>query len=60
MFRWEKETLAVAHLWAIAYPYEGVSANLGLFASEELAQEFLDSEQDRHGYPVAMALPTVA
>lgn len=60
MFRFEEETLAVAHLWAIEIPYEGVQSNYGLFATQELAQAFIDADEYLQGYAVAvpMALPT--
>ena len=60
MFRWKEETLAVAHLWAIEFPYEGVNANFGLFASKESAEAFIASEKDMlDAHAVPIALPTV-
>jgi hypothetical protein len=60
MFRTEEQTLAVAHLWAIEIPYEGVDSYLGLFATQELAQAFIDADEYLQGYAVVMpmALPT--
>lgn len=60
MFRTETETLAVAHLWAIEIPYEGVQNYFGLFATQELAQAFIDADEYLEGYaiPMPMALPT--
>jgi hypothetical protein len=62
MTKTNEQTLAVAHLWAIEIPYEGVQADLGLFATEETAQEFIDADEYLQGYAIAMpmALPTVA
>jgi hypothetical protein len=61
MFRTQDQTLAVAHLWAIEIPYEGVQAELGLFATEETAQAFIDADEylQGHAFAMPMALPTV-
>jgi ATP sulfurylase len=60
MFRNENETLAVAHLWAIEVPYEGVWSSMGLFTTEEQAQAVIDADDFLNGYAFAvpMALPT--
>lgn len=60
MFRTEEQTLAVAHLWAVEIPYEGVINTYGLFATKELAQAFIDADEFLEGYaiPMPMALPT--
>jgi len=59
MNRTDEQTLAVAHLWAIEIPYEGVQSYLGLFATEQTAQAFIDADEYLQGYAVAMpmALP---
>lgn len=60
MYRFEEQTLAVAHLWAIEIPYEGVDPNHGLFATQEQAQAVIDADEylNGHAFTVPMALPT--
>ena len=60
MSKTHEQILAVAHLWAIEIPYEGVQSDLGLFATEQTAQAFIDADEYLNGYAIAMpmALPT--
>ena len=48
-------------LYAVAFPYEGVSESIGLFATEADAQAFIDGDVDCAGYayPVSMAIRQV-
>ena len=48
-------------LYGVAFPYEGVSQVIGLFATEAEAQAFIDGDVDCVGYayPVPMAIRQV-